>query len=121
MRYATFLFLGMLSAAACSDSAASLHRAAYEGDLPAVTRLIESGAEVNAKDELGSTPLHYAVWGNDPEITRTLLERGADPNIRALNGQTALDVAVQANRGEIIRLLSRYDAELGSRGSRSRR
>lgn len=49
-------------------------------DYDQVKLLIESGADVNACTEFGSSPIFEAVVANDREIVRLLLENGADPN-----------------------------------------
>ena len=42
---------------------AKLHAAVRRGDAAEVQRLIDKGAEVNAKRELGTMPLHYGGAG----------------------------------------------------------
>ncbi len=39
-----------------------LHRAAADGDLPEVERLVRSGAEIDVFDDSRQTPLHHAAW-----------------------------------------------------------
>ena len=73
-----------------------LHFAARDGDLDRVQRLLASGCDVNAFDELGKTPLHYAVAREQFAIVQYLLDHGADVNARheANIGDTPLgDVA----------------------------
>ena len=46
-----------------------------------VQKMVDSGADVNAKNKMDSIPLHEAVlFGPDPEIIWILLEAGADVN-----------------------------------------
>ena len=45
-----------------------------DGDSKTVTALLEGGAEVNARDDVGSTPLIHAVVNADIGIVRLLLE-----------------------------------------------
>jgi ankyrin repeat protein len=46
-----------------------------------VRSLIDSGAEVNAKNNYGETPLHWCVQKGNEEILRALLDEGADVNV----------------------------------------
>ena len=57
-----------------------LHLAAQEGDLARVQALLESGADVNAYDDIGETPLHYAVENENFEMVCLLLDKGANVN-----------------------------------------
>ena len=51
-----------------------LHHAAGFGSLETMTRLLEAGADVNARNSRGSTPLHWAI--HDESKVRLLLARG---------------------------------------------
>jgi len=53
--------------------------------------LIEAGADVNYKNNEGSTPLHTAAFFCHTEVVKALLEKGADKNIRNNAGSTALE------------------------------
>jgi ankyrin repeat protein len=57
-----------------------------------VKRAISAGADVNARDEKGSTPLMYAAFSNkEPEgVIKVLLSAGADINATNIGGRTAL-------------------------------
>ena len=59
---------------------------------------LAAGANLNARNENGSTPLHIAVWhGNDPAVVATLLDAGANPNAEDENGRTPLHLAAGYN------------------------
>src|SRR5262245_52754739 len=49
---------------AASDGTTALHWAAHNGDADLVDRLIKAGADVNAKNEFGSTPIIEAALSN---------------------------------------------------------
>lgn len=53
-------------------------RAIQEKDLDTIRKLLEEGADPNAKSEEGVSALTVAIWGSDVDTVRTLLEAGAD-------------------------------------------
>ena len=56
--------------------------------------LLESGANVNAKDADGDTPLMRAAALGQAEALHILLAAGADATLRNNTGQTALELAL---------------------------
>jgi len=93
----------------------ALSQAALKVDVDKAKQLIASGADVNKKDERGTTALIYAAGNNDKtlgggfagrqaapvdnsdELVRLLLSHHADPNATSLDGTTPL-LAVLAHR-----------------------
>jgi ankyrin repeat protein len=61
---------------------AQLARAAAEGRVEDVKRLVKGGAQVNAVGKQNMTPLVWALTARNPAGMRALLELGADPNQR---------------------------------------
>lgn len=61
---------------------AQLARAAAEGRVEDVRRLVKGGAQVNAVGKQNMTPLVWALTARNPSGMRALLELGADPNQR---------------------------------------
>jgi len=73
----------------------ALHGVAGQDEPELAELLIDRGADVAAKNDMGMTPLHIAQYGS---IVEVLVRRGADVNARAQNGWTPLHV--QAQEGE---------------------
>ncbi len=99
-----------------------LMRAALEGKTEAVKALLESGADVNAKDDEGRTALMFAVTNMQTDSVKALLEHGADVNVRANDGadvsgrfietgKTALMLAKEKGYTEIASLLQAAGAK----------
>ena len=55
-----------------------------------IRRLLELGADINAKDEGGMTALLWASQQDSPPIMKLLLDNGADPNVRSDWGYTPM-------------------------------
>jgi hypothetical protein len=56
----------------------ALHRAAREGDLVAVQRLLAAGADVTARNRDGHTALWMAAWKEHDEVYAALSDAGAE-------------------------------------------
>lgn len=72
----------------------ALHLAAEAGSAELVAILADEGADVNCKNDEGSTPLHWCVPPNFFETTQALLDKGADPNERDNYGHAPLHWAI---------------------------
>jgi ankyrin repeat protein len=70
--------------------APALVTAIRDADVPAVRKVIDDGADVNARDAEGNTPLILASFYAGPECVALLLEKGADANAANKAGVTAL-------------------------------
>ena len=93
--------------------ASALAAAIRDADAEAVGKLIEAGADVNARDAEGNTPLILAAFYAGPRCVELLLEKGADPNAANRSGVTALVRA--ATDYEKARLLVDAGAKVGVR------
>ena len=72
---------------------------------PYTRALIDAGADINAKDEAGSTALMVASEYGRTEIVKLLIAAGADVNIKNELGWTALMWASRWGRKETVKLL----------------
>lgn len=92
------------------DGFTALHYAAFFGQGPAASLLLEHGADVEAESRNrqlpGLHPLHSAVAGRAPlELVTILLDAGADPNAQQSGGWTALHTAAIAGDLAVVQLL----------------
>jgi ankyrin repeat protein len=70
-----------------------LHAAALWKDSSGARLLLDHGADVAPRDDLGNTPLHVAARAGKKEVVRLLLERGAPVDARNKRDLTPLDLA----------------------------
>ena len=82
-----------------------LHAAAEADNSEVVALLLESGAQVDARDTYGETPLHYAAREGAVQSARLLIAAGADINAKNENGSTPMTFAVNQHNEGIISLL----------------
>ena len=102
-----------LLAAAPPPSANAIFQAIRAGDLTAVKTLLESGADLRARDESGDTPLMAAALNADVGVLELLIEAGADVNVTNQAGATPLLRA--ATFDEKTRLLVAKGADVKAR------
>ncbi len=96
--------------------ARSLHEAVVGGEYEAVVKLLDQGAEIEAKDpRSGASPLHYAVMKGRMQIIDLLLSRGADVNSRTRNGTTPLHTAALYARKEVAERLLEAKADVNAK------
>ncbi len=98
----------------------ALHVAACAGDLTRVRALVEQGATVHAKDELGWTPLYWATCLRRIEVAKLLVANGANVQVVANDGTTPLLRAVQAGDREMVDLILSKGADVNAKDKRGR-
>ena len=82
----------------------ALYFAAIGGDVEIAKRLLEGGADVNAKAE-SAAPIHGAVMGGRPELVGWMVSRGADRALKDFQGRDARELALALGRPELAALL----------------
>ncbi len=98
---------------------ATIHWAAFNGDVAEVNRLLEEDPGLlNARDDKGRTPLmHAALKGHDAVVAR-LLQLGADLTARDEDDRTAAHSACFEDRASTLALLLDAGASINARGER---
>ncbi len=62
-----------------------------------VQNCLDSGLDIEVRNEWGNTPLHLAVANEDPELVKMLLNAGADVHARDKYGHTPLHLAASSS------------------------
>lgn len=108
---------------------APLHEAARTGNLEQVKLLLDSGVEVNTKDDYGRMPLYIAVMNGHRNIVEFLISKRADVNaatgIQAIpcgefdlltsNNWTPLHEAASAGQEDMAELLVSEGANVNAK------
>jgi outer membrane protein assembly factor BamB len=109
---ATILLPAASVANAADDARESLWAAVRNGDAKALKALLDKGADVNAKNEIGITALWIAAGKGKPELVELLLRAGADINARdGIWYETPLSQAVAEGQAEAVAALLRAGAK----------
>lgn len=88
-----------------------LFEAVRKGDVAAVTKALDSGADVNAKFRYGTTALFKAAERGYAQVAKVLLDRGADVKVKdTFYGATAMTWALDNNHIDVVKLLLEKDA-----------
>ena len=92
---------------------------ARDGDIDALTELLDAGVPANLTNSKGDTLLILAAYHQHADLVRLLLARGADHARVNDNGQTALAAAVFRRQEQIVRdlLAAGADPDLGPRSA----
>jgi uncharacterized protein YceK len=83
-----------------------LQKAASNGDISAVTAMLDKGADINARNVWGYTALMSAAWSGHTAMVQMLINKGADVNAKHIHkGATALSYANKKVHTDIRRIL----------------
>lgn len=110
-------FLGLLFSGACYgvhaqtppstaqiSSYEGLHRAAHDGHIAAIRRLVAEGADPNALDHGGRTPAHVAAFASNDEVLQALAAAGANMNALENDVYDVLTIAAVADDPDLVSL-----------------
>ncbi|XP_034631682.1 poly [ADP-ribose] polymerase tankyrase-2 isoform X3 [Trachemys scripta elegans] len=97
-----------------------LHFAAGFGRKEVVEYLLQSGANVHARDDGGLIPLHNACSFGHAEVVNLLLRHGADPNARDNWNYTPLHEAAIKGKIDVCIVLLQHGAEPAIRNTDGR-
>ena len=94
----------------------ALHIAVEEGHQKTVRLLLDSKADLNAKDTtFGKTPLLKAIEAEQTQIAMLLLDRRADVNLADKTGWTPLARAAEHGQLEVVQSLLAHGADVNAR------
>jgi ankyrin repeat protein len=95
-----------------------LHDAIARGDYESALKMIDRGADIEAKDPgAGASALHFAVMKGNQPLIDLLVSRGADLNSRTRNGTTPLHTAVLYARLEVAEFLVGKGADVNAQSA----
>ena len=92
-----------------------LGEASNRGHLAIVTLMIENGADVCAKDDVGSSALIGAAVNGHLEVVKVLIDNDAEINAKNNYGWTALHGAAANGHLEVVEVLIDNDAEINAK------
>ncbi|CAH3181517.1 unnamed protein product, partial [Porites lobata] len=87
-----------------------LHKAAVSGQYELVKMLLESGEDVDQRDQFSLTPLHLACWYGQESVVKLLLTYGANVDAEDSFQRTPLQKAERRNHHSIVQLLLKNGA-----------
>ena len=90
----------------------ALHIASRTGQLPIVQYLIEKGANIDIRNNIGSTPLHIACQKGQLPVVEYLIEKNANIEAKEKDGETPLHYACRNSPLKIVKTLIEKGANI---------
>jgi len=116
-----FVVTTIMLVACVRDTSQDLVKAARTGDTETVRRLLESGADVEAKDEMHhSSVLMWAAHEGHTDVMNLLIQNGAEIDARKPTGETALWFAAQKGQLQTMKILVDHGADIELTGRNDR-
>ena len=101
--------LGFFTQAQATDSCKGWDTEEYfkTATLESVATCLDTGVDLNARDDAGATPLHRAARNTESaDVVKALIDAGADPNARDEYGEMPLhDAARNSENPDVIKVL----------------
>ena len=97
------------------ESEYPLHHEASRGNVENVKKLINAGADKDAKDVKGYTPLHYAAYNGKAEVVELLINLGANKDAKDVKGYTPLHYAASFGNIDTVRFLIDSKADIDAK------
>ncbi|KAM0256388.1 hypothetical protein ACHAQJ_005039 [Trichoderma viride] len=94
-----------------------LHKAAWSGKTDVVKRLLDLGADIEARNKHDNTPLHDAARSGKTDMVKLLLDRGADIEAKNKRNNTPLHDAAQSGKSDMVKLLLDQGANMEAKGN----
>ena len=95
-----------------TDDRTPLHLATKNGRLKMARFLLDRGADIQAKNDIGESPLHLAAQNNARDTAALLLDRGAYIQARDKHGNTPLHDAAWKNARDMAAWLVERGADI---------
>src|SRR4029434_7018334 len=91
-----------------------IHWAIYRVDYELLSALITRKANLNVRNEFGSTPIAQAAELGDGRMVKMLLDAGAEPEGANPDGQTALMLAIKTGETAVVDMLLKAGANVNT-------
>lgn len=101
----------MSESEALIELANSMFQACRDGDVEALTPLLDQGAPLNLLDAEGNSMLMLAAYHGHSALVRELASRGADVNLLNGRGQSPLAGAIFKGDTQTAKTLLDFDAD----------